>query len=134
MPELIVPIRQRGAVVPFLVRPASRGGAYRKPLTAYLDTGASASMLDVGVIGRLGVEPVRTTALNVLGREEVFFHDLYEVEVGLVLPAAPPYWVPLTILGGAVFPTGAVAALGRDFLRRFVFTYDGPRERVTLRW
>jgi hypothetical protein len=59
---------------------------------------------------------------------------MYDVEVALELAEEPLHWVPLTVLRGAVYPTGAAAALGRDFLRHVVFTYDGPRRQVILRW
>ena len=91
-------------------------------------------MLDLGMIQSMGLPSVQSVALNILGCAEVSFHQTYDVEVALVLPDESPRWVPLTILGGVVYPTGAVAALGRDFLRHVVFTYDGPREQATLRW
>lgn len=46
----------------------------------------------------------------------------------------PPYWLPLTILGGAVYQTGAVVALGRDFLSRTRLVYDGPKRQARLHW
>ena len=69
-----------------------------------------------------------------LGRDDVSFHDQYEAEVALVVPGEPPRWVPLLLLGGSVYPTGAPLALGRDFLAHVVFTYDGPRKQATVDW
>jgi hypothetical protein len=138
MPELILPLRRRGALVKILVRGATqashRGIPRVGPLLAYLDTGASDTMLDVGVIEPMRLEPIRSAALNVLGREDVSFHETYEIEVALILPDEPPCWIPLTVLAGAVYPTGAVAALGRDFLYHVEFTYDGPKKRAIVRW
>ncbi len=144
MPELTLPIRRRGALVKALVRPSAAllpgpqpahgASSHAGPLSAYLDTGASDTMLDLAVVRALGLRPAHSAALNVLGRDDVCFHELYEVEVALVLAGEPPRWVPLVAVGGAVYQTGAVAALGRDFLRHVVFTYDGPRKQATLRW
>ena len=144
MPELNLPIRHRGIMVKVLARPrpshlrqmlsANHHARPVGPLSAYLDTGASDTMFDLAMIQSMGLEPVQSAALNILGRTEVSFHKSYEVEVALFLNNASPSWVPLTILGGAVYPTGAVAALGRDFLKHVVFTYDGPRKRVKLWW
>ena len=132
MTELILPIRRRGALVKMLVRTA--GKQPLGPFQAYLDTGASDSMLDFGVISSMSLQPVRIAALNVLGRAEVSFHETYDVEVALVVSDQSPRWVPLTALGGSVYPTGGVAALGRDFLNHVVFTYDGPNSRAVVRW
>jgi hypothetical protein len=144
VPELVVPIRNRGVLVKILVRercelPTAREdhhhlGAVTGPLLAYLDTGASDTVLDIGTVECLGLHPVREAALHVLGREGVSFHDAYEVEVAVVLPSAPLRWHALTVLAGAVYQTGAVAALGRDFLGRVAFSYDGPKRQVRLHW
>jgi hypothetical protein len=136
MPELNVPIRCRGALVKIVVRPrhGRRTVIQTRPLPAYLDTGASCSMLDTDVGRPLGTDPVHEAALHVLGRADVHHHELFEVEIALVHPQVPLDWRPLTVLAGPVFETGATAALGRDFLARFVLTYDGPGERATLRW
>jgi hypothetical protein len=132
MPELFVPIRTRGALVKVLVR--RPGGVPSQPLTAYLDTGASDTMLDEGIVASLGLEADRCIALNVLGRDDPSFHATHAVEMALVTDGVPPVWVQLAVLGGPVFPTGAVVALGRDFLSRVVMTYDGPARQVRLRW
>ena len=134
MPEISVPIRRRGALVKLVVRPPADPSAGVGPFAAFVDTGASDTMLELGFLRDLRVEPVRATALSVLGRDDASFHDLFEVEVALAVPEMPPRWVPLTVLGGPVFRTGAVAALGRDFLGHVVFTYDGPGRRAVLRW
>jgi hypothetical protein len=137
MPELNLPIRCRGVLVKFLVRPRTGPAMSLRtvgPLTAYLDTGASDSMLELGILQSLDLVPTHSTALNILGQEQVSFHDLFEVEVAVVTPNEQLRWVPLIVLGGAVFQTGAVAALGRDFLRHVVFTYNGPQQQVKLSW
>ena len=137
MPELAIPIRSRGALVKVLVRPAAaRHPAPResKPLLAYLDTGASDTMLDLDAVRHLDLCPEQSASLHVLGREDVSFHPILQVEVALVHPQVPVRWLQLAVLGGAVFPTGAVAALGRDFLRHFVLSYDGHTQQAKLSW
>ena len=132
MPELTFPIRQRGAVVKLLARsPGSHDVV--GPLPAYLDTGASVTVLDPGVIGVLGAEPVTAAGLHVLGRDTVSHHGVYLVEVALA-EVGEPVWVPLEVLDGTVNPRGTAAALGRDFLSHLVLTYDGPRGRVRVQW
>ena len=132
MPELLLPIRQRGAVVKLLVR-APNSPAVRGPFPAYLDTGASVTVLDPGVIGVLELEPVAETGLHVLGRDTVSHHGIYLVEVALA-DRGEPTWLPLEVLDGTINPKGTAAALGRDFLAHLVLTYDGPARRVLLRW
>ena len=134
MAELSVPVRQRGAVVRVLVRVP--GSAHELgPFPAYLDTGASVTVLDSGVIPLLGTEAVAEAGLHVLGRDTVSHHGVYAVEVALA-DAEPSEraWFALEALDGPVNPKGTAAALGRDFLAHLVLTYDGPAGRVRLRW
>lgn len=136
MPALTVPIRGRGVLVKVLVRPRAAPPQHipTGPLPAFIDSGAGVTMIDDGVVARLGVEPVREASLLVLGRDDVSYHGTYEVEVALAHPGLPVRWVPLTAVGGAVHPVGTVAALGRDFIDQLVFTYDGPARKATVRW
>ncbi|MCI0700636.1 MAG: hypothetical protein L0241_06105 [Planctomycetia bacterium] len=133
MPELSVPIRARGAVVKVLVRAPSDLATVRGPFPAYLDTGASVTVLDPGVIDVLNIEPVAEAGLHVLGRETVSHHGVYSVEVALA-DAEDRVWLPLAVLAGPINPKGTAAALGRDFLLPFIFTYDGPAGRIHLEW
>lgn len=137
MPVLPIPICSRGALVKVLVRPMSSvqpAPKEAKPLLAYLDTGASDTMLDLGAIRHLDLRPEQSASLHVLGREDISFHPTLNVEIALVHPQVPIRWLPLAVLGGSVYPTGAVAALGRDFLRYFVLTYNGPAQQARLCW
>jgi len=132
MPELSFPIRQRGAVVKVLIRVPGLPGVFG-PFPAYLDTGASVTVLDSGVVSTLGIEPVAAAGLHVLGRDTVSHHGVYSVEVALA-DAEDPFWFALDVLDGPVNPKGTAAALGRDFLASLIFTYDGPAGRILLRW
>ena len=122
MPEVAIPVRQRGLLVKILVRPANQRHSIQAvgPFTAYLDTGASHSMFDPAILGHLQVQPTRSAALNVLGREDVSFHDTFDVEIALHA-GEPIRWFSLSILEGPVYRTGAVA--------RFSFAGD-----ARLRW
>lgn len=132
MPTISLPIRPRGVLLKILVRaePTAAAG----PVAAYLDTGASDSVFDQDFLATLGLKPIQRAALHVLGRDGVSFHDAYELAVAIHAPGAAFQWRLLTVLGGPVFQTGAVAALGRDFLAGVAFSYDGPRRRVQLHW
>jgi hypothetical protein len=134
MPELSLPVRaHRGAAVKVLVRSRADRACVAGPFAAYLDTGASVTVLDPGVIEALGLEPVAAAGLHVLGRDEVSHHGVYEVEVALVSDE-PTAWVSVAALEGPVNPKGTAAALGRDFLARFTLVYDGPAGRFSVRW
>lgn len=133
MSELTLPVRARGAVVKVLVRVAGTT-AECGPFPAYLDTGASVTVLDSGVIHALGAEPVAEAGLHVLGRDTVSHHGVYHVEVALADAPGDRAWLALEVLDGTVNPKGTAAALGRDFLAHFVLTYNGPSNRASLRW
>ena len=135
MPELSLPVRaHRGAAVKVLVRSRTNPSVFAGPLAAYLDTGASVTVLDPGVIAALGLEPVAAAGLHVLGRDEVSHHGVYEVEVCLAADEGPAVWVSVAALEGPVNPKGTAAALGRDFLARFTLVYNGPAGRFSVRW
>lgn len=134
MAELSLPVRQRGAVVRVLVR-APGSGCEFGPFPAYLDTGASVTVLDPGVIQALGAEPLAEAGLHVLGRDTVSHHGVYAVEIALAdVPPAERVWFALDALEGPINPKGTAGALGRDFISHHVLTYDGPSGRVSLRW
>jgi hypothetical protein len=103
------------------------------PFPAYLDTGASVTVLDSGVISVLGTEPIAAAGLHVLGRDTVSHHGVYRIEVALA-DAEELFWLTLDVLDGPVNPKGTAAALGRDFLAHVAFDYDGPTGRFRLRW
>lgn len=135
MPELSFPLRTHlGAAVKVFVRPSAAPHAVIGPVAGYLDTGASVTVFEPGLLASLGVEAVATAGLHVLGRDEVSHHGVYEVEVGFAPDDGPPFWVAVAALGGPVNPKGAAAALGRDFLSHFTLTYDGPGRRFRVGW
>lgn len=134
MPELRVPIRSRGAMVKILVRKPRSQYVHDVALPAFIDTGASDTMLDIDVIRVLGAESCHQVGLNILGRTDTGFYDTFNIEVALVTPNLTPRWINLTVLGGPCYQTGAAAALGRDFLRNHVLSYDGIAGKAMLSW
>jgi hypothetical protein len=134
MPELKIPIRSRGAILKILVRDPSSHCIHDVPLTAFVDTGASDTMLDIDVIRALGAAPCHQVGLNILGRADTGYYDTFQIDVALIVPSLAPRWITLTVLGGPCYQTGAAAALGRDFLRHHFLTYDGIAGKATLSW
>ena len=134
MPELRLPIRARGVLLKVLLRNPSNFEVHLLPLSAFLDTGASDTMVDLGVLEVLGITPYQQVGLNILGRSDTGYYNTFKIEVAMVVNLTAPRWHPLTVLGGPCFQTGAAIALGRDFLRNHILTYDGPAARAVLSW
>jgi hypothetical protein len=134
MAELKLPIRARGVFVKILVRIPRGGRVHELPLPAFLDTGTSDTMVDIGVIESLQLEPCNQVSLNILGCFDPGFYATFQIEVALLGHDATMRWIPLTVLGGPCFQTGAAAALGRDFLRHHRFEYDGLVGKAMLSW
>ena len=134
MSEMKLPIRARGVLLKILLRNPKGGRIHEQLLPAFLDTGASDSMIDLGVIDALDVQPFHQVGLNILGRTDTGFYNTFQVEIALAGQDAETRWLPLTVLGGPCFQTGAAAALGRDFLRHHCFTYDGPSGKAAISW
>lgn len=132
MPEIKIPIRTHGLLVKVFLRRPSDHAVHPSALLAFLDTGASDTMVDLGVIESLDLAPCHQVGLNLLGRSAPSFHDTFEVEIALA--DGPERWLPLTILGGPCFQTGAAAALGRDFLKHFRVAYDGLARKASIAW
>jgi hypothetical protein len=81
----------------------------------------------------MALEPSRPASLSVLGRRDISHHGMFDVEIAIVVHDQPLQWLALPVLGGPVFQTGAVAALGRDLLDRIHFEWDGPGKRARLK-
>lgn len=89
--------------------------------SALIDTGAGASAIDRQVPGKLGVSPIGTTNVSTPSGQSP--HNLYPIRV---------VWAGLltldyqAVIDADLAPQGLVALLGRDFLERALFIYDGP--------
>src|SRR4051794_10238124 len=105
MPQLVVPVRRRGALVKALVR-SGPGSPPSAPFIAYLDTGASHTMIEPAALRPLRLAPARDVSLSVLGRAGVSHHESFEVEVALAAPGEEPLWAPLVVMAGPVYATG----------------------------
>lgn len=95
---------------------------------ALVDTGASRSAVDEGVIRKLGVAPVDVAMTGTpVGshRLDVFPATLGFDDLGLTL-------VFDRVRGVRIAPQGIIAILGRDVLRRMVLVYDGISGHVVL--
>jgi hypothetical protein len=107
LPEFKLSIRPRGIMVKIMVRNPATRHVHPAPVSAFLDTGASDTMIDVGIVNALKVEASQCVGLNILGRADTGFYEIYPVEIALVAPDAALRWISLDVLGGPCFQTGA---------------------------
>lgn len=103
---------RRGLPVP----PARRG-------FALVDTGASITAVDEDVVASLGIQPIGQMKLSTPSQSMPAW--LYAVRPSFPEVQMPPLEV-LDVVGCTLAPQGFIALLGRNFLRKFVFVYDGP--------
>lgn len=96
---------------------------------ALIDTGASLSAVDDGVVRALGVAPVGQTQIHTAGG--IVFLPLYPVRFsfpGIGLPAI----TFRRVVGSPLQSQGIVALLGRDVLANFILVYNGPAGTFSL--
>lgn len=100
---------------------------------AMIDSGADFGAIPQRDAEALGWKAVRTGNWSYLGSVKGDAHQrqeyLADVHIGI-----DGTWVPVKGLSFCGVPDieRASMVLGRDFLRQFVFTYDGPAQTATL--
>lgn len=109
---------------------ASAGKPIPTPVTgmALIDTGATMTAVDSGVVTALGVNPVGVVAVGTAGgptSQPVYPIRLQIQGVGLVINFS-------SVTGAPLKPMNLVALLGRDVLTRMILIYDGPSSEYTL--
>ena len=104
---------------------------------ALIDTGASISAVDIGVIQRLGVQQVGVAQIGGVGG--VNQHALYPCRFVFPGVGFPPIdftsivGAPLIGIGGAqAAGQQTIALFGRDLLQYFILVYNGPGATVSL--
>jgi hypothetical protein len=96
---------------------------------ALIDTGASITAVDEEVVATLGIQPIGQMKLSTPSQSMPAW--LYAVQLtcyGVEMPALEL----LDVVGCTLQPQGFIALLGRNFLRKAVLVYDGPRGSFTL--
>lgn len=91
---------------------------------ALIDTGASITAVDEEVVATLGIQPIGQMKLSTPSRSMPAW--LYAARLTCSEEAGPTMEV-LDIVGCTLQPQGFIALLGRNFLRKVVLVYDGPR-------
>ena len=91
---------------------------------ALVDTGASITAVDEEVVASLGIQPIGQMKLSTASQSRSAW--LYAARLTCTA-AAVPVLEALDIVGCTLQPQGFIALLGRNFLRKVVLVYDGPR-------
>lgn len=132
-------IRIKGPVIPVeiflpnvLVSSIEKEGKpIPSPVTGHvlIDTGATISAVDEGVIKSFGINPIGSSQVNTPSGDSMQF--LYPVQFsfpGTLLPRVDFG----AVLGSILKPQGIIALFGRDILSLFVLVYNGPGGYFTL--
>jgi len=102
----------------------SADGSHSLPFRAKVDTGAYASLLDKASISELGLEPVDVVTLNTAAGPVPSQKYMARVV------AAPIWDGRIVIVAGR--PGTDQMLLGRQWLSKFRFEYDGPGRRFSI--
>ena len=97
-----------------------------------IDTGASGTAIDAGVIGQLGIQPTGTmnirTPSTTTGTHTC---STYDVELTIAGPLTK-HFPAHPVIDGVFAPQGIHGLLGRDILKECRMTYGGPDGVVFL--
>jgi hypothetical protein len=120
-----------GAATALVEALAKKGEQMAPPQTGFalVDTGASITVVDESVIATLGIQPIGQMKISTPSQSMPAW--LYAVRVSFGDTPMMPVEV-LEVVGCTLQPQGFIALLGRNFLRRMVFVYDGPGGLFTL--
>lgn len=102
-------------------------------ILALLDTGAHSTCLDRQIIARLGLAQSGVTAVHTPSTGSNYeTRGTYDTTLALGDPQAQGLLVTLPVVESDFASEGFFALIGRDILRRCVFTYDGPADAFSL--
>ena len=127
----VMATRQRVEVLKSLNLP------YPGPATirALIDTGASSSALDEGIVGRLKLTPTGSVSVHTPSTGPT--HDTcdqYDVTVVLGENAPDPKTFTVGVLGSRFASEGFFALIGWDILSQCILTCDGPSRSFSLEY
>jgi predicted aspartyl protease len=127
-----------GAILDVFITPGlPKKGKYKypfTPVTALIDTGASESVVDLGLLKSLNLIS-RSTRDSLFGNGRYDKHDVYDISV--LLGDKNPKLFPSSASGVDLthFQCENIVLqliIGRDILSKCIFTYDGKRGCFTL--
>jgi hypothetical protein len=99
-------------------------------LNALIDTGATDSIISIGKINSLGLNPVNAQPVIGVGHTKPTHYPMYRV--GMSLFGVEYYDTTVTVLPINI-PYNTECLIGRDILLRCLFTYNGPGGSFSLR-
>jgi hypothetical protein len=103
------------------------------PAVGLIDTGASGSCLDLGVLGRLGIQPTGSAAIHTPSTGTQYeTRDQYDVSLTLGANQQYPLTLVLPVIGSSFASEGFHALIGRDVLCYCVLTYHGHAAQFAL--
>lgn len=112
----------RGRVIPDLV-----------PFVALIDTGASCTCLDPGVLAPLQLMPTGTASITTpsTGTKP---HETYQYDVSIYIPSSGGHlsFKTIPVIESQLKSQGIDGLLGRDILDRCLFSYNGSMKLFTL--
>jgi hypothetical protein len=120
-PKIGIEISAATAVVESLSKSGSSVPAPQAGF-ALIDTGASITAVDEALIASLGIQPIGQMKLST--PRESMPAWLYAIRLSFADAPMEPVEV-LDVVGCTLQPQGFIALLGRNFLRKMVFVYDG---------
>jgi hypothetical protein len=106
------------------------------PVRALVDTGASCTCVDPGVLDRLALTPTGSTTIHTPSTGAAP-HVADQYDVSLIVPGAGSHHAPLVVpalpVAAADFAAQGIDALiGRDVLRDCILIYNGSVGSFTL--
>jgi predicted aspartyl protease len=94
---------------------------------ALVDTGASHTCIDIGIINALGLSPTGSTPVHTPStRGAAIVMDLYDVSVVFGDGKPGPRTYTLELIETDLASQGFDLLVGRDILARCILNYDGP--------
>lgn len=104
------------------------------PVLLLIDTGASCTCLDHGVIGQLAITPHGVANIHTPSTNAHALHACHQYDVGLVIPhpGISRVFNSIEVLESSFKHQGIDGLLGRDVLRDCLFVYNGELNIYTL--
>jgi predicted aspartyl protease len=121
-PFPVMEIEHAGPIIDVIIRPV-RGSFSGLRARGLIDTGATDVLISPAIASKLGLSHVNDDVMNVVGGGELDskvysgYIEVAELEFKKILPLHAVPWRQ----------TSHTILLGREFLRYFIFNYDGPR-------